>query len=97
MVVTLEYRPCALRKGSGRPRRGRQDQGQQSDVAGPKGHSHPSMHGASCSFAPWGFQRLEIDRAALAGGSFALSAAAGIFPDGLSFEMPLSAPAAFLR
>ena len=47
---------------------------------------------SALSFAPWGFQRLEIDRTALAGGSFALSAAAGIFPDGLSFEMPLSDP-----
>jgi type VI secretion system protein ImpJ len=39
---------------------------------------------------PWGLHRLEINREALAGGSFALSAAAGIFPDGLLFDMPRS-------
>jgi type VI secretion system protein ImpJ len=46
----------------------------------------------SLAFAPWGFQRLEIDREALAAGRFALSSASGIFPDGLLFEMPLSDP-----
>jgi len=47
---------------------------------------------SSLVFSPWGFRRLEIDREALAGGSFAIAAAAGIFPDGLLFDMPLSDP-----
>lgn len=43
----------------------------------------------SClSFRPWGFSRLEVDQEALAGGTLALSAAAGILPDGLPFEIP---------
>jgi type VI secretion system protein ImpJ len=41
---------------------------------------------------PWGFSRLEIDREALAGGALALSAAAGILPDGLLFDLPQSDP-----
>ncbi|MGH7525600.1 MAG: type VI secretion system baseplate subunit TssK [Gemmatimonadales bacterium] len=41
---------------------------------------------------PWGFSRLELDREALAGGAFALSAAAGILPDGLLFDMPQADP-----
>jgi type VI secretion system protein ImpJ len=45
---------------------------------------------SSLLFAPWGFSRLEIDREALAGGSFAIAAAAGIFSDGLLFDMPHS-------
>src|SRR6185503_3229255 len=45
---------------------------------------------STLSFAPWGFRRLEIDREALAGGTFAIAAAAGILPDGLPFDMPLS-------
>src|SRR5690606_25430284 len=40
------------------------------------------------AFCPWGFTRLEIDREALAGGSLALSAAAGLFPDGVPFDIP---------
>jgi type VI secretion system protein ImpJ len=40
-----------------------------------------------CSF-PCGFARLEIDREALAGGLLALSAASGLFPDGLPFDAP---------
>jgi type VI secretion system protein ImpJ len=43
---------------------------------------------STLAFAPWGFQRLELDREALAGGSFAVSSAAGIFPDGLLFDFP---------
>lgn len=43
---------------------------------------------STLAFCPWGFHRLEIDREALAGGALALSAAAGIFPDGLPFDMP---------
>lgn len=45
---------------------------------------------SALSFSPWGFQRLEIDREALAAGSFALSAASGLLPDGLLFDMPAS-------
>ncbi|HYP14897.1 MAG TPA: type VI secretion system baseplate subunit TssK [Bryobacteraceae bacterium] len=40
------------------------------------------------AFQPWGFQSLQIDQQALAGGSFAIASAAGIFPDGLLFEIP---------
>jgi type VI secretion system protein ImpJ len=43
---------------------------------------------SSLAFCPWGFQRLEIDREALAAGSFSLAAASGVFPDGLLFDMP---------
>lgn len=43
---------------------------------------------SALTFCPWGFQRLEIDREALAAGSFALSVAAGVLPDGLMFDMP---------
>src|SRR5688500_6240173 len=43
---------------------------------------------STLTYCPWGFSRLEIDREALAGGAFALSAAAGIFPDGLLFDIP---------
>jgi type VI secretion system protein ImpJ len=42
------------------------------------------------TYCPWGFHRLEVDHEALAAGSFAISAAAGIFPDGLLFDLPLS-------
>src|SRR5215218_3446541 len=48
------------------------------------------FHLSTLAFAPWGFQRLEIDREALASGTFALSAASGILPDGLVFDTPLS-------
>src|SRR5919112_378630 len=47
---------------------------------------------STLAFCPWGFHRLEIDREALASGSFAIAAASGIFPDGLLFDMPLSDP-----
>jgi type VI secretion system protein ImpJ len=47
---------------------------------------------SALTFCPWGFHRLEVDREQLAGGSFAISSAAGIFPDGLPFEMPGSDP-----
>ncbi len=40
------------------------------------------------NFRPWGFQRLEIDQAALASGTIALTRASGIFPDGLLFDTP---------
>lgn len=42
------------------------------------------------TYAPWGFHRLELDHEALAGGSFAISGASGIMPDGLLFDMPES-------
>jgi type VI secretion system protein ImpJ len=45
---------------------------------------------SALAFCPWGFRRLEIDREALASGSFGLTAAAGILPDGLLFDMPES-------
>jgi len=47
---------------------------------------------STLAFCPWGFQHLEIDREALAGGTFALARASGILPDGLLFDMPLSDP-----
>ncbi len=44
----------------------------------------------SLNYRPWGFRKLLVNQEALAGGFFALSAAAGLFPDGLPFEMPES-------
>jgi type VI secretion system protein ImpJ len=41
---------------------------------------------------PYGFSDLAIDRESLAGGAFAISAAAGILPDGLLFDMPEADP-----
>lgn len=43
---------------------------------------------ASHSFCPWGFRTLEVDREALSGGGFALTAASGLFADGLAFDVP---------
>lgn len=43
---------------------------------------------SSILFRPWGFHRLEVDREALAGGTFGLSEAGGLFPDGLAFDIP---------
>src|SRR3954471_3525305 len=45
---------------------------------------------SALAFSPWGFRRLEVDREALAAGSFALAEASGILPDGLLFDMPSS-------
>lgn len=45
---------------------------------------------ATLSFCPWGFHRLEIDREALESGMLKLSAAAGLFPDGLPFDFPIA-------
>ena len=42
----------------------------------------------SLAFRPWGFSRLRIDQEALANGQFVVSEAAGIFPDGLLFDVP---------
>ncbi len=39
-------------------------------------------------FKGWGFTRVEIDGAALGTGVLALTAAAGIFPDNLAFDVP---------
>jgi type VI secretion system protein ImpJ len=44
------------------------------------------------SFAPWGFRELKINQEALSAGSFAIATAAGIFPDGLVFDMPDADP-----
>ncbi|MBZ5604681.1 MAG: type VI secretion system baseplate subunit TssK [Acidobacteriia bacterium] len=44
-------------------------------------------------FRPWGFTSLKINHEALAGGSFAIHEATGIFPDGLLFDIPASDPA----
>src|ERR1700722_11260891 len=41
-------------------------------------------------FRPWGFSSLQIDREALTAGSFVISNASGIFPDGLLFDIPRS-------
>lgn len=48
---------------------------------------------SALTFRPWGFSRLEIDREALAGGTLRISSAAGIFPDGLAFDVPGADPA----
>ena len=42
------------------------------------------------SFRPWGFSRLRLDQEALSHGIVAISEAAGIFPDGLLFDVPTS-------
>jgi type VI secretion system protein ImpJ len=42
------------------------------------------------SFRPWGFRSLQIDAKALSEGLFHISAAAGILPDGLLFDIPNS-------
>jgi type VI secretion system protein ImpJ len=42
------------------------------------------------AFRPWGFSRLRIDQEALAAGQLAISEAAGMFPDGLLFDIPAS-------
>jgi type VI secretion system protein ImpJ len=44
-------------------------------------------------FRPWGFHALQVDRESLAAGTFLLNSAAGIFPDGLLFDIPRSDPA----
>ena len=51
------------------------------------------MQLSALTFCPWGFQRLTIDREALAGGALAISQAAGILADGLLFEIPGADPA----
>lgn len=51
------------------------------------------FHLDALTFQPHGFQHLQIDQAALAGGSFSVSIATGIFPDGLLFDIPDADPA----
>jgi len=41
-------------------------------------------------FRPWGFHGLQVDREALAAGTFQIHSASGIFPDGLLFDIPRS-------
>jgi type VI secretion system protein ImpJ len=43
-------------------------------------------------FCPWGFSELTIDQGMLAEGQLVVSRAAGIFPDGLLFEIPDADP-----
>lgn len=47
----------------------------------------------SLVFRPWGFRHLQIDRHQLAAGTVKIAEAAGIFPDGLLFELPGPDPA----
>ena len=42
----------------------------------------------SLTFRPWGFRMLEVSHAALATGTFSVTAASGIFSDGLPFDFP---------
>lgn len=51
------------------------------------------FHLQALSYAPWGFRQWQVNQEALAGGMFALSSAAGIFPDGLLFDVPDADPA----
>jgi type VI secretion system protein ImpJ len=46
------------------------------------------FHLESLAFRPWGFRSLEVSQEGLAGGTFGISSAAGILPDGLLFEIP---------
>jgi type VI secretion system protein ImpJ len=48
---------------------------------------------SALSFAPWGFSSIDVDREALASGVLAISAASGLFPDGLAFDIPGADPA----
>lgn len=47
-----------------------------------------AFHLTSVTFCGWGFYNLEVDGDALSGGEFRLNRAAGLFPDGLAFEIP---------
>src|ERR1700736_5115360 len=46
------------------------------------------FHLESLAFGPWGFSHLQISQEALAAGSFGISSASGILPDGLLFDIP---------
>ena len=43
---------------------------------------------STVTFCPWGFLRLDVNHEALAAGSLAISAASGLMPDGMPFDMP---------
>lgn len=45
----------------------------------------------AASWQPWGFSKLEFDRAALDAGQLAIRSASGIFPDGTPFRVPETA------
>jgi len=51
----------------------------------------------SLAFRPWGFRTLEVSQTALSGGTFGISRASGIFPDGLLFDIPASDNAPALK
>jgi type VI secretion system protein ImpJ len=51
------------------------------------------FHLDALAFRPWGFRQLQVNQELLAAGTFALSSASGIFPDGLLFDIPNSDPA----
>jgi type VI secretion system protein ImpJ len=42
----------------------------------------------SLNYRPWGLTRLSVNQEALAGGAFAVTAASGLFADGLPFDIP---------
>src|SRR5580704_7277459 len=46
------------------------------------------FHLESLAFRPWGFVSLQISQETLAAGSFGISSASGILPDGLLFDIP---------
>jgi type VI secretion system protein ImpJ len=50
------------------------------------------FHLGALAFRPWGFRQLQVNQELLAAGTFALSHASGIFPDGLLFDIPNSGP-----
>jgi type VI secretion system protein ImpJ len=41
----------------------------------------------SLAFQPWGFAELQTNQEALASGDFQITRAAGMFPDGLAFDI----------
>ena len=51
------------------------------------------FHLDALAFRPWGFRQLQVNQELLAAGTFTLSSASGIFPDGLLFDIPNSDPA----
>jgi type VI secretion system protein ImpJ len=48
------------------------------------------FHLDALAFRPWGFRDLQVNQELLANGTFALSNASGILPDGLLFDIPNS-------
>src|ERR1700682_5634166 len=48
------------------------------------------FHLDALSFRPWGFRDVQVNQELLAAGTFAISSASGIFPDGLLFDIPNS-------